>query len=177
MYSLDYDTLFQVLRQFPYSGNVYSHVPPQTAMRESGYVILAVQDGVVMSRVILNMHGQKLYSDAEAHHLLSQLGVLEWDLSFALPPHASTAPAPPPHASMAPAPVTRSPSSDTPAVFQRREVPGVLLRSWPILYRSIYFLCDGMHTSERIRVLLGRPRHVIEQVIYDLLEKGALRPL
>lgn len=167
MYSLVYDTLFQVLRQFRYSGNVYSHVPPQTAMGESGYVILAVQDGIVMSRVILNMHGQKLYSDAEAHHLLSQLGVLEWKLSFALPPHASTAPAP----------VTRSPASDTPAVFQHLEVPRELLRSWPILYRSIYFLCDGTHTSEHIRVLLGRPRHVIEQVIHGLLEKGALRQL
>ena len=121
MYSLDYDTLFQVLRQFHYSGNVYSHVPPQTAMGESGYVILAVQDGVVISRTILNTHGQKLYSDAEAHHLLSQLGVLEWNLSFALPPHASTAPAPVARspASSTPVPVTRLSASDTPAPVAR----------------------------------------------------------
>jgi hypothetical protein len=167
MYSLDYAMMSQVLQQFHYTGNVSSHVPLHPALGESGYVLLAVEEGAVLSCVILNTYGQKLSSGAEASRLLAQLGVLEWDLarSFFPPSSRPTSPSP------------AAPSLDPGhlAPLHHLNVPQEQLRTWSMLYRSVYCLCDGTHTSEQIRTLLSRPRPVIEQVIHDLLAMGALR--
>jgi hypothetical protein len=169
MYSLDYDTMFQVLRQFCYSGIVSSHVPAHTTIGQSGYILLAFEDGAVTSCVILNVHGQNLYSDAEAYRLLPQLGVLEWE------PVLPSAPQPSMPAS--PFPVVQSPDGSNHTLFQPLPVPQKQIHTWSTLDRSIRFLCHGMHTNEQIRVLLSRPRHIIEQLVHNLLKKDAVRQL
>ena len=80
MYSLIYDMLVPVLRQFHYSGEVNADISPRSKMQEGGQITLIVQKGEVRSCVILNKSGQKVYHDQEAYHLVSRLGVLDWKL-------------------------------------------------------------------------------------------------
>src|SRR5581483_1475611 len=81
MYSLDYGMVIQVLRQFNYTGEAYADVSARSGLKEEGRVVLTVQDGTVISCVIVTRKGQKLYHDAEAYQLLSKLGVFDWKLT------------------------------------------------------------------------------------------------
>jgi hypothetical protein len=48
------------------------------------------------------------------------------------------------------------------------------LRSWPILQRSVYMLCDGTHNYEQIATLLSRPLNEIERILDNLRRSNAI---
>jgi len=70
MYSLDYDMVVQVLQRFNYSGEAHANIPIQRAGKGDERVILHVQNGAVISCIILDTYGQKRYrnTDAQRHH-------------------------------------------------------------------------------------------------------------
>jgi hypothetical protein len=160
MYSLEYRMMVQVLRQLKSSGEFHADVPSQAALRGGGRIILQVSGGNVISCIILNKSGQKLYHDADAQRLLLKLGILDWKLV----PAAKTAPpvVPPP----------KSAVSDTPFYPRRLMVSEAQMRTWSALERSVYFLADGRHSIEQMASLLGRPLPTIEQIIYDFQVAG-----
>jgi hypothetical protein len=168
MYSLNYNMVVQVLRQFNYSGETHADIPAQVALKGGGHAILNVQNGVIISCLILNKNGQKLYHNAEAQNLLLRIGVLEWELA-PLAPSQPTA-----SAYLSPPAQPKNTYHNVHVRPLRRVLPRNEMRGWSSLQRSVYFLCDGIHSCEQIAKLLSRPPNVIEQVIHNLQALGVI---
>lgn len=169
MYSLEYGTMTQVLRQLGFSGEFHAKVSSQPALREGGEVVLLVQNGNVISCFIFNKKGQKLYHDVEAQRLLPKLGILDWQLtSSSFSPTANSVPPP------AALPVNPTPSQKIGPIPQRRSVPEAQMRTWSMLERSVYSLVDGKHSIEQIATLLSRPISTIEQIIHKFEVSGVI---
>jgi hypothetical protein len=83
-YRLDYKTMSKRLQRLRYWGIVSSFVPASTALGQSGYILLMLEDGAVMSCVILNEHGRRLHFGVNASHLFPRLDGLEWTLTSLL---------------------------------------------------------------------------------------------
>jgi hypothetical protein len=168
MYSLEYKMILQVLRQLGSSGEFHADISSQAAFRDGGYVVLRVQNGNVISCFIFNRNGQKLYHDAEAHVLLSKLGVLDWQLV------SSTSPKP-----ASPKPTTsvlgvKPVQREGDLVPQRHMVSPDQIRTWSTLERSVYSLADGTRTIEQIAMLLSRPNQIIEQIVQNFELSGVI---
>jgi len=160
MYSLEYETLVQVLHQLGSSGEYHADVPSQAALKGGGQAILFMQSGNVVACLILNKDGQKLYHDAKAQRLLLKLGILDWEL-------VSTT------SSKSASPVTPPPILK--AKFpQRLMVSEAQIRAWTMLERSVYHLADGTHSIEQIAALLSRPITTIGQIIDDFEAAGVI---
>lgn len=166
MYSLSYEMIVQVLRQFGYSGEVHAEIPIDSAHKRSGYVVLVVQNGEIKKCVISQQNGQKLLEGEQAFRMLSRLGVLDWKLIYAPTPGMAQSPSP----SFAAGPGARSGS------FCPRHLPlsPFQMQSWPMLYRSVYALADGTRSVEHIAMLLSHPIPKIEQVIRNLQDIGGI---
>jgi hypothetical protein len=165
VYSLDYDMLVQVLRQFNYSGEVHADVSARPGLKEGGHITLIVQNGTVVSCVITNRNGQYLHSDRDAYRILPRLRVLDWTLRAAPSPQISRS---------TPLPGT-PPIYSNPYAYPRRLLfPQAQMYNWSALQRSVYSLSDGTHTTEQIAILLSRPLHVVEQAVRDLQAFGAI---
>jgi hypothetical protein len=163
MYSLEYETMIQVLRQLGYSGEFHADVSSQATLKEGGRVVLLVRSGNVISCFILNKNGQKVYHDAETLRLLPRLGILDWKLVSSTSAKSSTGP-------LRAKPVERN----EPFIPRRFLVPETRIRSWSTLQRSVYFLVDGIRSTEQIAILLSRPLPTIEQVIHDFEAFGVI---
>jgi hypothetical protein len=168
MYSLEYRMLVQVLRQLRYSGEFHADVPPQAALREGGQVVLHVQNGNVISCLILNRYGQKLYHDAETQRLLPALGILDWKLASSTSSRTANPVTPPA------VPVAKPEQRNRQFIPRRLLVPEAQMRTWSTLERSVYFLADGTHSIEQIAMLLSRPPATIEQVIRNFQASGVI---
>lgn len=162
--------MIQTLRQLGFSGEFHASVPSQAALREGGQVILLVHGGNVVSCSILNKNGQKLYHSTEAQRLLPKLGILDWKL---VPPLAAkTVNADnPANASMA-----KPAEKDKHFIPHRLVVPMAEIRTWSTLQRSVYFLIDGIRSTEQIAMLLSQPLPTIEQIIHDFQASGTIAP-
>lgn len=160
MYSLSYEMIVQVLRQFGYSGEVHGDIPASSALKGSGHVLLVVRDGKIMKCMLFQHGGQKLLEDEQARTMLSRLGVLDWKLGNAPTPETAQSPFP----SFAVEPGASS-GSCCPC---RLAVPPSRMQSWPMLHRSVYSLADGTRSIEHIAMLLSHPLLRIEQAVQDL---------
>jgi hypothetical protein len=165
MYSLEYRTLVRVLHQLGSSGEFHADVPSQAALRGGGKAILFAQSGKILSCLILNKNGQKVYHDNEAQRLILTLGTLDWKLA----PSTSASPAIPPPALRA-----KSAQSNGHTIPRRLMVPEAQLRAWSTLERSVYFLADGTHSIEQIATLLSRPITTIEPIIHNFEATGVI---
>jgi hypothetical protein len=183
MYSLEYGMMIRVLHQLKSSGEFHADVPPQAALKSGGHIVLFMQSGNVVSCLIFNSNGQKLYHDAEAQRLLPKLGVLEWKRASSTPSNTFNP--------NTPNTITNKPNTFdpiTPPVApkanyterkrhfnpRRLRVSETQMRSWSILERSVYSLADGVHSIEQIATLLSRPTTVIEQIIQNFEASGII---
>jgi len=183
MYSLAYGMMVQVLRRLGYSGEFQADVAPNATLKEGGSATLAVNNGNIVSCFVFNKYGQKLYHDAEAQRLLPTFGVLDWKLV----PVNSTRTVNPITPPMMPA-LTKTVNPITPPMMpvvkpiegKRRSIPRRLqvseiqVRTWSALERSVYFLADGVRSTEQIAMLLSRSPATIEQIINNLEMAGAI---
>ena len=201
MHSLDYNRIVLVLPKFNYSGEARANIPPHAKMRDGGKVVLTVKDGQIVSCLILDSLGRIVSHDRGFSPLLTKLGVLEWDLVRTSSSSSHTNPGPitpvprgitPPPGDMMytprgmtppprgypnqpPPSLNRQPEHRTRSRFPRqRTVPPQQIRTWPILHRSVYMLCDGTHNYEHIATLLSRPLQEIEQIVDTLRRSHAI---
>lgn len=181
MHSLDFEMMAGVLQQFHYSGEAHADIPAQAAMRGGGQVILAVKDGRILSCVILDESGQKLYHDQQASRLLIKLGRLDWELAPFSSPSLSSPPATPVPTAPAfqaparpPAQTNYGQRSRPPRHPRRLPVSQTQMGTWSIRHRSVYMLCDGTRSSEHIALLLSRPHNLVEQTLNELRLSGAI---
>lgn len=164
MHSLRYEVIIQLLQQFDYSGEAHASILPHSLLKEGGSAILTVKDGKVLDCVIFNREGKKLYAQAEAHSILSRLGILEWRLMEA--PASSTQSLSGPLALPVHQGNTFSP--------RRVAVPLSTVHQWPKLHRSVYFLADGTRNVEQIARIVSCPVTHVRRAINDLASLGAL---
>lgn len=181
MHSLDFEMMAGVLQQFNYSGEAHADIPAQATIRGGGQVILAVKDGRIVSCVILNDSGQKLYHDQQASRLLVKLGRLDWELVPFSSPSLSSPPATPAPTLPAFQPPAKQPvqanfvqRNRPPRHPRRLPVSQTQLNTWSMRHRSVYMLCDGTRSSEHIAALLSRPHNLVEQTLNELRLSGAI---
>jgi hypothetical protein len=171
LYSLKYEMMVQIVRQFKYSGQFRADILAQVALKEGGQAILIVNEGRITSCFILNKYGQKLYTDMDAVSLLLRLGVLDWQLvSSPAPPSISKEMA----QSSLPSIATRSAGTNFSMRLRHVPVQQSQIRTWSTLQRSVYALADGTRSIEQIAILLSRPLDMIEQVMRLLQESGVV---
>ena len=168
MYSLRYEMMIQVLQQLAYSGELQAKIPSQAALGEGGLVVLLVEKGKVISCLIFDKNGHKLYDDARAQRRLLKLGILDWHLVSSTESRTTS-----------PVPLSTAPE----AIAARRvrdlipqRLPGyqTQMSTWSILERSVFSLADGTRTIEQIAMLLSRPIQTIVEVIYKLAKSGVI---
>ncbi len=202
MYSLEYKMMAQVLSQLKYSGRFQTEVSPRSTLKEGGHVILEVQQGKIVSCVIIDKSGEPIYENQEAQKRLSNFGVLEWKLMPTQPSpttrHAPNTPpppsirnnaqirstsfTPPPQAARDSSPFlqnsynTPPPQSEGDYLFYPRRVfiAENQIDAWPALEKSVYLLCDGQHSITEIARILSRSMLTIEQIVHTLQKSGAL---
>jgi len=171
MYSLKYEMIIQMVRQFGYSGEIHAYVSPQARLKSGGWAILVLLNGIVTSHVILDKNRQKLFHDNAARSVISQLGVLEWRLvnSVTAPTASETA------VSTKPA-QTPMPAEKMISFYpQHQPVSYAQMQQWSRMQRHVYALADGTRSAEQIAKLLLCSPITIEQIIHDLQISGAIR--
>jgi len=161
--------MVQTLRQFAYTGEAHAEISARSALKGGGRAALVVQSGNLTGCFIFNKDKQKLYDGMEAQQMLKRLNVLDWSL---VSPSSSPASV----RSYQPAtPYQAAKEPDTRAFCPRRLVLSQSqMRTWSPLHRSVYFLADGMHTTEQIAILLSCSQQAVEQAIQDLRIIGGI---
>lgn len=168
MYSLTFQMMQLILRQFGYTGEVHADIPARSVLKSGGRVVLVVQNGNVVSCFIFNQNKQKLYEGKEAQNILARLNVLDWRLTS---PTSSSAAVRNTHSTTSPQTTPNGRASFYP---RRLALPQAQMSTWPPLHRSVYFLADGVHNVEQIAVLLSCPQHSVEKAIQDLQAIGGI---
>lgn len=173
MVSVDYATLYQIIRQHLYTGIFYAKITTARPHQE-GEVELYIQDGEILACFFTNTQGQRYkWDNWEAR--LSPLGRLNWDSKAFPTPEAS------PEAHVPPASSGYRLSSPPPGLhnagipYQEIILTQAQLSQLPISYRSVYFLVNGNRTIEDIALTLGRSPQEVSQIVEHLSKLGAVR--
>lgn len=154
MVSVDYATLYQIIRQSLYTGIFYARITASRT-RQGGEVELYIQGGEILTCFFTNIQGQKSKWD-NWETLLPPLGVLDWESKTI--PNPEPSPVPPPG-----------------VPYQEVILTQAQLSQLPISCRSVYFLVNGHRTIEDIALTLGRSPQEVVQVIEYLSRLGAVR--
>jgi hypothetical protein len=164
MYSLKYEMMIQVLQMLAYSGELQANIPSQAVLREGGRVVLLVKKVKVISCLIFDKNGHKLYDDAQAQRQLLKFGIVDWQLVSSAESQTAS--------SVLPEAIPAQRERD----FIPQRLPGyqTQMPTWSILERSVFSLADGTRTIEQIAMLLSRPIQTIVEVIYKLAKSGVI---
>lgn len=158
MYTLDFETMMQVMQGHRKTGLLYADVPAGTAgIREPCRIEIKLEAGNMVSCFLITESGQRL-TQGDAIKRIARFGTLHWDF---LPQAAIAPPA-------LPAPrVIPSPEN---TLFPRRiaSVEQWQMQSWPHLHRRIFVLADGTRSLAKIAEILSVPPVSVERVLRDL---------
>lgn len=170
MVSVDYATLYQIIRQSLYTGIFYAQISASRS-RPGGEVELYIQNGEVLACFFTSTQGQR-YKWDNWEALLSPLGTLNWD-SKDLP----TSEPPQPSSAFNGYRLSSSPSGPhTSGIpYQEATLTQAQLSQLPISCRNVYFLVNGSRTIEDIAQTLGRSPQEISQIIEYLSRLGSVR--
>lgn len=173
MVSVDYATLYQIIRQSLYTGIFCAQITAARP-RQEGAVELYIQDGEVLACFFTNTQGQRYkWDNWEAQ--LSPLGVLDWE-SKAFPlSEPSSGPHVPPASSSSHLSFSPLGPHTSGIPYQEILLTQAQLSLLPISYRRIYFLVNGNRTIEDIALTLGRSPQEVSQIIEHLSKLGAVR--
>lgn len=173
MFSVDYATLRQVIRQFVYTGVFRATVTDTRLFLEEGQIELQVKDGVAIACRFVTKQGD-VYLMERWEVQIGQLGVLNWELTTS-------------SEEMSPQRVSSS-SGSLPLVRQSstagrqqaitphqaiRLLPAQI-RQLPLLHRQVYSLVDGRRQPSDIAQLLYKQTQEIAQVIDELRRRGLI---
>ncbi len=162
MFSVDYATLSQLIKQYLYTGlfratTVFS--PHDTSKQE--FIELSVKDGIVLACRFISARGQiQIWDDWETR--LARLGVLDWQLL-----ELSEPPTLPPQQSSA--------RFNSPVPHRNIAVGFLSLDRWPLPHRQVYSLIDGTRSINDIIQLLRKPPELVSRIIEDLGQQGFIK--
>ncbi len=169
MFSVDYTTLEQIIRQFMHTGIFRAYVVKSRLLPEDGYIELQAKEGVVIAcRFVAKQGAVYLWDRWDVR--LARIGVLNWEqlpdnVIQSRPPSISE---PLPRLSVSTRPVNTRLSiphhttiSDS---YQTRQLS--------MLYRQVYLLVDGKRQFSDIALILHKSEQEIVQVIDELIRQG-----
>ena len=171
MFSVDYPTLEQIIRQFMHTGIFRAQVIKSRFLPDDGYVDLQAKEGVVIACRFVTKQGQ-VYVWDRWNAELARIGVLNWEQ---IPDNAM-----PLRSSPTTEPLSRQTSGALP-VQSRSSIPhhtnpvdASQMQQLPTLYRRVYYLVDGKRRFSDIALMLHKPEQEIVQVIHALIRQGLL---
>lgn len=177
MYTLDFETIKQVMQEHRKTGFLYAEVPQGAAgLAEPCRIEIGLKEGTVISCFMIARYGRR-FTEQETRQVLTRLGRLNWTFSFQQ--EASTflvTPLPP---------VARSPDTPLPPTAHAYEIASLCLlrtsppeqrrmRDWTRLHRAVFALADGTKDIAKIAEILSISPELVRRVASDLQSVGAV---
>lgn len=160
MYTLDFETMKQVMQEHQKTGILYADLPTGSAgINEPCRVEVKIMAGKVASCSIVTGSGRRL-TEKESVQKLSRLGQLYW--TFVPQQEVSDRPA--------------FPASAQRVILPQRTVylEQWQMRSWPRLHRSVFALADGTRSVPKIAGILSTSLDLVEKALSDLQSIGVI---
>jgi hypothetical protein len=161
-YTLDFETIQQVMQEHQKTGFLYAEVPSGVAqLRESCRIEIKIMAGVIASCIVIGASGQRL-TGKEAAQGLARLGRLRWTFTPQQEVAAQVAPS-----SLAPGEVT---------IFPRRYtyLEQAQMRAWPRLHRATFALADGTKSIVKIAEILSVSPDLVNKTLRELQSIGVI---
>ncbi len=202
-YTIDLDTILQILRGFQKSGTLSGELPARKLGNKVAWQAqLRLLDGEVVTCVVLNENGAAVRSGEDALKALQKAGNLNWtmmpdseqtkrsptvrlDRVSSIFPSDPRLPTPPRSDPRFPALPHSDPRLPVAPYWKTVGLPvarrlvlvtaeQMNLESWPRNYRQVYAMVDGVRTCEKIASLLSlRPEEVV-YILRDLQMRQVL---
>jgi hypothetical protein len=165
MYTLDFETIQQVMQEHQKTGFLFAELPSGVVgLRESCRVEIKIMAGSIASCAIVGKSGRRL-TGKEAAQGLARLGRLRWTFTPQQEVPALTAPLSP------------IPGEATVAVFPRRYVVYLdqqQMRTWSRMHRAVFSLADGTKSVVKIAEILSTSPDLVEKVLRELQSIGVI---
>jgi hypothetical protein len=165
MYTLDFETIKQVMQEHQKSGFLHAEVPSGVAsLREPCRIEISIQAGAIASCTIIGSSGKRL-TGKNATDALSRLGRLYWTFTpqqeVVAPPRRETSPIPVPTAD---------------SLFPRRiaYLDQHQMRNWSRLHRAIFALADGTKSAAKIAEMLSTSPDLVSRALRELQTIGVI---
>jgi biotin operon repressor len=163
MYTLDFETIQQVMQEHQKTGFLFADLPSGVVgLRDSCRVEIKIMAGAVVSCAIIGQSGRRL-TGKEAAQGLSRLDRLRWTFT----------------------PQQETPTQPTPAVLPPREVPVFprryvvyldqqQMRTWSRMHRAVFSLADGTKSVAKIAEMLSTSPDIVDKVLRELQSIGVI---
>src|SRR5579885_2457664 len=162
MYTLDFETIKQVMQEHQKTGLLYAEVPAGlAALREPCRVEINIIAGNIVSCAIVGVSGRYITGNAAAQEL-ARLGRIRWNFT------------PQQKASTQPIPAMPKPVSISAFPRRTRQVDQWQAQSWPRLHRTVFALADGTKPVTKIAEILSVSPDLIERALHDLQSIGVI---
>lgn len=169
MYTLDFETIKQVMQEHQKTGLLSAEVPAGLAgLREPCRVEINILAGNIVSCAIVGDSGSFITGN-EATQELARLGRIRW--TFTPQQRANTQPVP---AIAKPMPAVTKPVKVSQFPRRTLQVEQWQIQSWPRLHRTVFALADGTKPVTKIAEMLSTPPDLIERALRDLQSIGAI---
>lgn len=181
MYTLDFETVKQVMQEHQKTGVLYADVPSGiSGLSRPCRIEIQLAEGAIVSCSIISDYGQRL-SEKETIKKISRLGTLLWTFvpQTSVPastPPASTTPTTPPALPTFTPPAFPALTLPISPLFPRRtlQLEREQMRSWPRLHRGIFALADGTRSAAKIAEILSTSPEFVDQALRDLQMLGVI---
>jgi hypothetical protein len=161
MYTLDFETMKQVMQEHKKTGFLYADVPSGvTGLSGPCRIEVKLMAGAIDSCSIVSERGQRL-PEKESIKQVSRLGTLLWVFA----PQTSAVQ----QISPALTPREASPFPQRTVQTERWQ-----MNSWSRLHRSIFALADGTRSVAKIAEMLSVPPEHVDKSLRDLQSVGAI---
>ena len=166
MYTLDFETIKQVMREHQKTGFLYADAPSGVnSLREPCRIEIKIMAGSVVSSTIVGSSGRRL-TGKDADKELSRLGRIRWTFT---PQQEVVTPQP--------APPVITPAVPTDISFLPRrsvQLEQWQMRSWPRMHRAVFALADGTKSVMKIAEILSAPPDQVVKTLRDLQSIGVV---
>jgi hypothetical protein len=163
MYTLDFETMKQVMQEHQMTGSLIAEVPSGVAgMREPCRIEINMQAGSIVASCIVGNSGRRI-TGKEFAKALSRLGRLNW--TFTPQKEKSTQ-------QLSPrmyVPIEKTFVPQRTVVLDQRQ-----MQSWPRIHRVVFAMADGTKSSLKIAELLSTSPAIVDKVLSELQSIGVI---
>lgn len=162
MYTLDFETMKQVMQEHQKTGFLVAETPSAVKnLRGPCRIEIMLKAGGVVSCTLVGSNGGQL-TGKDAAQALIQLGRLRWTF---MPEPAAVAP-----------PERPAPTTEEIFLFPRQSawLEQEQIRSWPRMHRAVFALADGTKDIVKIAEMLSTSPDVVDGALRDLRSIGVI---
>lgn len=163
MYTLDFETIKQVMQEHQKTGLLYADAPSGAgSLREPCRIEINIVAGAIASCSIVGSSGKRVMGK-EAMQAISRLGRLRWNL---LPQQEAVV--------QPTSPVAAVPVETSAIPWRTAQVEQWQARTWPRLHRAVFALVDGTKSAAKIAEILSTSPELVEKALRDLQSIGVI---